>query len=332
MFEAIDQISGGALNNWAHHLVVDAALAYFMTFILVLVRLSGLMLIGPFFGHTSIPSNVKFLFAFSLALIVTPSLPDIRTRGFETLDVDQNGVLEGNEVPRPFHPQALDTNIPEEEIQKVRLTRQEFLSAKGVPSTLFDLIWIASTELAIGMMLGLGVNIILTGLQLAGETFDQQTGTALSEIFNPALGTSISPTGQLFFLLGTTALLVMPPFDGHLMMLMSLMNTFEVIPVGMAWADAGSLEVMRNLMAQSLALSIQIAAPLLAAMALLSVAMGFLGYTVPQVNVLVLGFPIRAMVSLTILTVTLSGAADGIVELFPQVLDAMTHSLISNGQ
>ncbi len=315
------------MTNWANRLLVDAALGYFTTFMLVTIRLSGLMIIGPFFGHTSIPERVKVLFALGLALIITPSLPDIRDRGFEKLDVDRNGVLSGAEVPTMF---VVVANEESDELQTPVITRSQFRASAGVPSTLFDLLWMIATELAIGLLLGLGVVIILTGLQMAGETFDQQTGTALSEIFNPAIGTTISPTGQLLFLLGTTALLVMPPFDGHLMMLMSLLNTFEVIPLGMAWIDGASLEVLRSLMSQSLALAVQIAAPLLAAMALLSVAMGFLGYTVPQVNVLVLGFPIRALVSMVILTVTLSGAADAIVDVFPDVLDAVSYSLIAS--
>ncbi|MCG6154521.1 flagellar biosynthetic protein FliR [Rubinisphaera margarita] len=328
MFETIDQISGGAMTNWANRLFVDAALGYFTTFMLVTVRLSGLMIIGPFFGHTSIPERVKVLFALALALMITPSLPDIRDRGFDKLDLDKNGVLSGREVPTMFVVAAAGEDAEEAETPVV--TRSEFRASAGVPSTLFDLLWVVATELAIGLILGLGVVILLTGLQMAGETFDQQTGTALSEIFNPAMGTTISPTGQLLFLLGTTALLVMPPFDGHLMMLMSLLKTFEVIPLGMAWIDGASLEVLRSLMSQSLALAVQIAAPLLAAMALLSVAMGFLGYTVPQVNVLVLGFPIRALVSMVILIVTLSGAADAIVEVFPDVLDALSYSLIAS--
>jgi len=315
------------MTNWANRLFVDAALGYFTTFMLVTIRLSGLMIIGPFFGHTSIPERVKVLFALGLAMIITPSLPDIRDRGFEKLDVDKNGVLSGAEVPTMFVASAKEES---DEVQTPVVTRSQFRASAGVPSTLFDLLWMVVTELAIGLVLGIGVVIILTGLQMAGETFDQQTGTALSEIFNPAIGTTISPTGQLLFLLGTTALLVMPPFDGHLMMLMSLLNTFEVIPLGMAWIDGASLEVLRSLMSQSLALAVQIAAPLLAAMALLSVAMGFLGYTVPQVNVLVLGFPIRALVSMVILTVTLSGAADAIVEIFPDVLDALSYSLIAS--
>ena len=319
-------------SSGVQHLLLEAAMSWFMVFVLVLVRLSGLMLVGPFFGHAAIPLRIRVLLAFSLALLVTPVLWQAQERGFQQLDVDGNGRLSAEETPR------LVLERKQEQMQArdmpgdptVRLS--EFRRLQRIPSTLFDLLWVTATELMIGLLLGFGVLIVLSGLQLAGETFDQQAGTAMSEIFNPAMGTNSSPTGQLFVLLGTTALLVMLPFDGHLMMLTNLLKTFEVIPVGLAWVDVSTLDLMRHLMSQSLVIAIQIAAPLLAAMALLSVAMGFLGYTVPQINVLVLGFPIRAMLSTAILLVTLSGASEAIVDLFPVMLEQITSSLIAAGR
>ncbi len=336
MLQVVDQISNEYLSDWANRLMVDAALSYFMTFFLVMIRFSGLMLIGPFFGHATIPMNVKFLFIFSLALIVTPALSNVRDRGFQQLDLNKDGVLTGDETPRayrePVPSEAMRRRAGSYSPPEVQVTPAQFRATGPVPSTMFDLLWLIGTELLLGMTLGLGVVIILTGLQLAGESFDQQTGTALSEIFNPTLGTNISPTGQLLLLLGTTAMLTMSPIDGHLMMLSSLLKTFEVLPVGMATVDIHSLDLLRHLMSQSMVIAIQIAAPLLASMALLSVTMGFLGYTVPQINVLILGFPIRAMLALTILTVTLSGAADTILEIFVDVLDQLTASIIASGQ
>lgn len=335
MIDAVDQISNGFLSDWANQLILDAALSYFMTFFLVLIRLSGLMLIGPFFGHTAIPSNVKFLFAFSIALIVAPALSNVRDRGFQDLDLNKDGVLSGEETPRAYREampfESIHNQNDSEFVAEVQVTRTQFRASGPIPSTMFDLLWIVGTELMIGVTLGLGVVVILTGLQLAGEMFDQQTGTAMSEIFNPALGTSISPTGQLFFLMGTTAMLTMTPLDGHLMMLSSLLKTFEVLPVGMAHVDVGSVDLIRQLMSQSMVIAIQIAAPLLAAMALLSVTMGFLGYTVPQINVLVLGFPIRAMLSMVILVLTLSGATESILEVFAETMEQLTATILSNG-
>ncbi len=320
------------LTDWSSRWLLDAALSQFMVYVLVMFRLSGLMLIGPLLGHSAIPTRIRVLLAISLTMIIAPALSQIQERGFRQLDVNGDGVLTGTEIPRGIREAAgLTADMAgSEEAEQFSVTLQEFQRATAVPSTIFDLVWIVGTELLIGMLLGFGSLVVLAGLQLAGESFDKQAGTAMSEIFNPALDTSVSPTGHLLFLLGTTALLVMLPFDGHLMMLNCLLRTFEVLPVGMAWMDLSTLDLMRHLISQSLVIAVQISAPLLAAMALLSVAMGFLGYTVPQINVLVLGFPIRALLSMAILTVTLTGATEILIEYFPQMLEQVTDALISN--
>ena len=51
-------------SSGVQHLLLEAAMSWFMVFVLVLVRLSGLMLVGPFFGHAAIPLLIRVLLAF----------------------------------------------------------------------------------------------------------------------------------------------------------------------------------------------------------------------------------------------------------------------------
>jgi flagellar biosynthetic protein FliR len=55
--------------------------------------------------------------------------------------------------------------------------------------------------------------------------------------------------------------------------------------------------------------------------------MGFLGHSVPQINVLVIGFPIRVLVSLLVLTASLSGIARTVVDLVPSTIDALVRAI-----
>jgi flagellar biosynthetic protein FliR len=158
---------------------------------------------------------------------------------------------------------------------------------------------------------------------------DQQSGTLLGEVVNPGLDTSGSMTGQLLYLLAVTAFLTLTPVGGHLLMVSGLVETFQTLPVGEAWISTPAIELLRDLVHQSLVLGIQVAAPLLAAMSLVALTMGFLGHTVPQINVLVVGFPVRALVSLLILGLTISGAARAAVDLVPAVIDRLIAAVSS---
>src|SRR5690606_35134594 len=148
--------------DFANRFFLDAALSYFMTFVLVLVRLSGLMVIGPYFAHTAIPLRVKALLVFTLALMITPSLTAVRDRGFEHLDLNLDGVLTGHETPSVYR-EAAAVNSERAVVKEVSVTRQQFRSSRGVSSTRFGLVWVVGTEMVVGMLLGLGVVIILSG-------------------------------------------------------------------------------------------------------------------------------------------------------------------------
>jgi flagellar biosynthetic protein FliR len=57
--------------------------------------------------------------------------------------------------------------------------------------------------------------------------------------------------------------------------------------------------------------------------------MGFLGQTVPQLNVLNVGFPIRVLVGLGVLGLALSGMAATIAQAVPDAVQHLRQSLTS---
>jgi flagellar biosynthetic protein FliR len=207
------------------------------------------------------------------------------------------------------------------------LTADNFRVSLQPPRTLIEYAWTAVGELGLGFVLGLGMLTILSGLQIAGELVDQQTGLSLGEIANPGLNISGSATGQFLFLFATTVLLVMQPTGYHLQLLSALMETFRSIPLGQAFVTTQAIDLLRDLVHQSIVLGLQIAAPLLAAMSLVALTMGFLGHSVPQINVLVVGFPIRASTSLLVLVASVSGIARHVSDVVPQVIDSLRQAL-----
>ncbi len=279
----LDALTGQLLGEPGAGLLLSWAMGQFYVFLLVLVRMSGLVVIGPFFGNASIPPNIRALLALWLAILAFPNL--IGTMPVESL-------------PAP-------------------------------PSTLLDLAWAVLGELLIGLFLSFGVILILTGVQMAGDMFDQQAGTALAEIFNPTFNNSAAPTGQLLFMLASVIFLTAMPVAGHLQMVLILFDSFQSIPVGQLLQIQQVSDVLMVILQQSLKLSLQLAAPLLAAMSLVSMTMGFLGHTVPQINVLVMGFPIRMTLALMILIMTVSGMSHVIINHINHCLDLL-HVFLSS--
>ena len=309
-------------------LLLQTATLQFYAFTLVLVRMSGLMVIGPALGTSAIPVNIRVFLVLVLSLLITPTLNSHSRTMFQRLDSNGDHLVSVDEVPdslrERFNRRAAE--MPRQNV--VAMTESEFTAELKIPPTIANYLWVIIGEFSLGFVLGFGVKTVLSGLQLAGQMIDQQAGLALAEVFNPGFDTNTSLSGTFLFMFGVTVFLLLEPVGGHLMMISALIETFQTIPVGEAFVSVTAVELLRDLVHQSLVLAIQVAAPLLAGMSMVALAMGFLGHTVPQINVLIIGFPIRAVTNLLILSLTLSGAARVVVDVIPKVIDHLRSVLV----
>jgi flagellar biosynthetic protein FliR len=327
MESLLDHLSFAPLRDQGTRLLLSAALVQFYAFTLVAIRFSGLMIVGPFFGQSLVPRNVRVMLVLTMAFVITPTLANYSRLVFDKLDVNRDGVLTRDEMPQSMLKRYDDLRESAGDREARGLTADNFRISLQPPRTIIEYAWTAVGELGLGFALGLGMLTILSGLQIAGELIDQQTGLSLGEIANPGLNITGSATGQFLFLFATTVLLVMQPTGYHLTILSALLETFRSIPLGQAFVTTEAIDLLRDLVHQSLVLGLQIAAPLFAAMSLVALTMGFLGHSVPQINVLVIGFPVRALTSLLILVASLSGIARHVSDVVPQVIDLLHHAL-----
>jgi flagellar biosynthetic protein FliR len=310
--------------------LVDNALSEVARFGLVLVRFSGLMILGPLFGQSSLPMNVRVLLVFALALIVTPALPGHASRGFERLDANRDGWLAQDEVPPGLQDRFRSIVLASHPELTPGLTREDYAALRPTPfpTTLPGYVVAAVGELSLGLLLGLGVMTVLSGLQLAGQIIDQQAGFSLGEIINPDFDSTGSVSGQTLMLLGTTLFLVLEPLGGHLLMLRTLVQTFETLPVGEAFVSLSAMELVGGLVQEALILGIRVAAPLVVMMTLIDLTLGFLSHSVPQVNVQAVGFATRAGLCLLILVVLLSGVTETVATAVPNAIAALHEALV----
>lgn len=169
-------------------------------------------------------------------------------------------------------------------------------------------------EFVVGGLLGFGVLFVFAGLKLAGGLIDQQAGAAVAEVFDPHTGSPSTTSGQLLTIVGTLALLTVAGGDGYLRIVATLLDSFRLVPADVAWNASGVVRLIGELGQTSLALGLQVAAPVLAAGAIVSWGLSQLSSTggSPQSTAL-LGLPVRVLISLGILALCLSGAADALL-------------------
>jgi flagellar biosynthetic protein FliR len=151
------------------------------------------------------------------------------------------------------------------------------------------------SEVLIGLLFGVGITILLNGIQITGQLVSQLSGTALADVYDPNLEENVSVYSQFFFFL-TLAMFVL--LDGHRMTMDALLDTFAHLPPGKADLGTSYLDALVTLLTQSFVLGIRAAAPAMTALLLATLVLGLIGRTLPQINILAVGFGVNSLLSL----------------------------------
>ncbi|MEK7423110.1 MAG: flagellar biosynthetic protein FliR [Actinomycetota bacterium] len=174
------------------------------------------------------------------------------------------------------------------------------------------------TQMLAGFALGFFVFVILSAVQSAGELIDLQVGFSLGGIIDPMSGNMSAPIGRLHQLLGLAVLFAI---NGHVIVARAFIRSVEVAPLGQM--DSGNIApLLAKLVAVLLSASIEIALPVLTALFLTEVALGFLGKAAPQLNILVIGFAVKSMVAFALLGATLVLLPEAVESLLVRSLRA----------
>ncbi len=176
------------------------------------------------------------------------------------------------------------------------------------------------TELIVGAAIGLSVTILLMGAEVAGEMVSQQAGISLGDVINPFFEQQSSIIGQLYAVVLTWVFLL---GGGHRAMMAALLDTFEVIPI-LSYEPGDSIVLLLiEMLTAAFILGVRLAAPVLIALFLSGTALGFLSRTMPQLNILSVGFTLRALLTLGVAALTLTACQGMMLSALDDGLDAI---------
>jgi flagellar biosynthetic protein FliR len=170
----------------------------------------------------------------------------------------------------------------------------------AMPATLGQLTVAMGGEIAFGLAMGMILSFVFIAAQWAGELVGQQMGLNLGETFDPQFGAQSSVVGDMYFMLTLVVFLVI---NGHRSMLMGVRNSFEALPLLTVSVDPSLLDILLRLFQGATALAFQLAAPTLVTMLVVDLALGFVGKTMPQLNVMTAGIGLRAMIGMFVLII-----------------------------
>jgi len=150
-------------------------------------------------------------------------------------------------------------------------------------------------EAMIGLTIGLCLRIFFGSVQLAGQIIGFQMGFAMINVVDPQTGSNVSIMDQLGYWVAIVVFLLL---NGHHIMLLALIDSFKLIPIGFFMMQEVMMAKIIDLGAQMFMLSIKIGAPVIAALLFVSVGFGLVAKFSPQMNVMIVAFPLKIVAGL----------------------------------
>lgn len=196
------------------------------------------------------------------------------------------------------------------------------------PSGLIQFGGMIIREALMGVVLGYSVNIMFLGIQSAGEFIDVFAGLQMSSSYDPITGTNGTFYSNVY---NWIAMLVFFNMDGHHYLITGIVNSFLFLPVGENVLFELDINIVTNLLVKTFYISVQLGFPIAVILFLIDVILGTISRVVPQINVFILGMPVKLLVSAILFILMITGVLNGIswgIGLVVEMFDMMVKSII----
>jgi len=187
----------------------------------------------------------------------------------------------------------------------------------AAPATGLGLALIIGREILIGLLLGSLVRFVFMGAQFAGQTIGVQMGLGAASLFDPGTRVTVMVNGRFYYLM---AVLLFLSLNLHHPFLEGLGRSFQVLPTGQASLNVAGIEQWARFSGSVLLLALRLSLPVIGALLILDLALGFLARLVPQMNIFLMGFPLKIALGFAVLALGVGAAGRVMREAMDQIL------------
>lgn len=176
---------------------------------------------------------------------------------------------------------------------------------------------VIANETLTGIVLGYIANICFAVIRVGASMLDMQMGLSMISILDPNNKSSNTLIENIMYWF---AMMIFFYIDGHHMLIETIVYTFEVVPVGDTILNYDLLYII-EVFIKAFEIGFKIALPILICLFISEFIMGLVSRSVPQLNVMIMGVPVKILLGLALFSLSLPIIADQIVELIGGIPD-----------
>lgn len=150
-------------------------------------------------------------------------------------------------------------------------------------------------EAVAGLTLGFITNLCFMAVRVAGNLMDFQIGFSMMTMFDPSSGSNTTLMEHLLYWFSIVVFFIV---DGHHMLIKALMESFSVIKLGNFFLSQDSINVIIRVFIEYFGIALKIAIPIVLIIFITDLTLGLIARTVPQLNIMILGLPIKILLGL----------------------------------
>lgn len=186
-----------------------------------------------------------------------------------------------------------------------------------MPGTGVQYIFLLIGEALIGISLGFSLTVIYAAFLVAGQYFSFQMGFGASQVYDPMAQVQIPLMGQFLNMIAMFVFIITNGFQK--LFLIGILRSFQVMrAIDIINSRDELITLILGSLTELFRQALIISFPILGTLMLVSVAMGLLAKAAPQMNLLMLGFPLKIGIAFLMITITMPL----LMEAFARIIDA----------
>jgi flagellar biosynthetic protein FliR len=173
-------------------------------------------------------------------------------------------------------------------------------------------------QVIIGVAIGTVTTFAFGAIQAAGAFIGLKMGLAFATFFDPSSGTNIVVLSRILFMI---ALLMFVALNGHLIVLEIVVSSFQTLPIGLGGFNPTGFELVARYSGVIFTTGTLLALPVVAPLLIVSLGLGILNRSAPQLTVFSIGFPTSLIFGLVLLMIMMSHYGGFLEALFSDALN-----------
>ena len=171
-------------------------------------------------------------------------------------------------------------------------------------------------EFVVGACIGFIPYLMFSAIYLAGQLIDMKIGFSMVSVLDPLTNMQIPVTSNFYFMI---CMIVFITVNAHHTIIKAIFDSYSIVPLGYMTIDGNVISNLIRLFSDIFVVGFKIAAPIVFTILLTDVALGIISKAMPQMNVFMVGMPLKILVGLIIIVITLPAMMMILSELFGNI-------------